>query len=155
MEPQREIEFLQSVLECVTDHAEAAYPHECFGFLLGRFGEGSIQTAYPGKNINTSRPHDRYEMDPLEFLQAQTEAETWGGEVVGFYHSHPNGRAIPSIYDRERAWEEYLYLIVPVTDGRAGKVRLWQLEASDGPFSEVALYIARAGKEKREDQCPL
>lgn len=154
MYEKREIEVLRSVLECVTDHAEATYPHECFGFLLGRFGEERIQAACPGKNTNTSRPHDRYEMDPLEFLRAQTGAEEWGGDVVGFYHSHPDGQAIPSTYDRERAWEEYLYLIVPVADGQVGRARLWQLEASDEPFSEMILRIVGTKKEKSEDQCP-
>jgi len=85
-------------------------------------------------------------MAPQEFLQAQAEAEKWGGEVVGFYHSHPDSTAIPSAYDRERAWEEYLYLIVPVTGGRAGKARLWQLEAPDGCFSEMPLHIIKTGK---------
>jgi proteasome lid subunit RPN8/RPN11 len=154
MDEKRAMGVPQGVIECLTDHAEATYPHECFGFLLGRFGEGSIQAAFPGKNANTSRPHDRYEMDPLEFLQAQTEAEEWGGDVIGFYHSHPNDQAIPSTYDRERAWEEYLYLIIPVADGQAGGARLWQLEAPEGPFSEMTLHSVGTGKERREGSCP-
>jgi len=89
-------------------------------------------------------------MAPQEFLQAQAEAEKEGREIVGFYHSHPDHPAIPSAYDRERAWEEYLYLIVPVTGGRAGKARLWQLEGPDGSFSEIPLHIVKSGKE---DQC--
>jgi len=131
----------QSALEHIVAHAEEAYPQECFGFLVGHFGENRVRAAYPGRNVNTSRPHDRYEMDPQDFLQAQAEAETWGGEIVGFYHSHPDEAPIPSAYDRQRAWEEYLYLIISVAGGQAGEARLWQLEAPDGPFSEIPLVI--------------
>lgn len=143
----RDVQVPWSVVKCIAAHAEEAYPQECFGFLLGRFGENRIRMAWPGQNVNASRPHDRYEMDPQEFLRVQAEAEKWGGEVVGFYHSHPDGRAIPSDYDRERAWEEYLYLILPVTDGRAGRARLWELEAPEGPFSEMVLRIVRTGNK--------
>ena len=137
------VQLSQSALKRIVAHAEETYPQECFGFLLGRFGENRICVAHPGRNVNTSRPHDRYEMAPQDFLQAQAEAERWGGEIVGFYHSHPDGTAIPSAYDRERAWEEYLYLIVPVSNGRVGKARLWQVKTSDGPFVEIPLHYHR------------
>jgi proteasome lid subunit RPN8/RPN11 len=81
-------------------------------------------------------------MDPQEFLRAQMEAQGWGGEVVGFYHSHPDAQATPSVYDSERAWGTYLYLIVPVSKGRAGQARLWQLESPGRPFSEMMLRIS-------------
>lgn len=151
------IQFPWGVLERIAAHAEEAYPQECFGFLLGHFGENRIRTARPGQNVNTSRPHDRYEMDPQEFLRVQMEAERRGGEVVGFYHSHPDDRAIPSTTDREQAWEEYLYLIVPVAGGQAGRARLWQVEAPEGPFSERVLCIVKGKQAKdieREDSCP-
>jgi len=144
------VSVAQAALEGITAHAEEIYPYECFGFLLGQHGQSCIRVARPGRNVDTVRAHDRYEMDPQEFLQAQLEAEKWGGEIVGFYHSHPDGTAIPSAYDRERAWEEYLYLIVPVAGGRAGTVRLWQLQASEGSFLEITMHIVKGGSA---DQC--
>lgn len=143
------MQFPWGVLERVVAHAEEAYPQECFGFLLGRFGEKRIRAACPGRNVNVSRPHDRYEMDPQEFLGVQTETEKWGGEVVGFYHSHPDGAAIPSTTDRERAWQEYVYLIIPVARGRAGRARLWHMEAPEGSFSEIALHIVKSDNKRR------
>lgn len=145
------VQFSWSALERVAAHAEEVYPHECFGFLLGHFDGRRIQVARPGRNVNNSRPNDRYEMDPQEFLQAQAEAEKWDGEIVGFYHSHPDETAIPSAYDRERALEEYLYLIVPVADGRAGSARLWQLEVFGGSFAEIPLSTVEV---EREGSCP-
>ena len=141
---ERGVQLCRSALQRVIAHAESAYPQECFGFLLGHFGKRCIRVARPGRNVNTSRAHDRYEMDAHEFLQAQAEAEKWGGEIMGFYHSHPDDLAIPSAYDRERAWEEYLYLIVPVAGGRAESARLWQLQGPEGVFSEIPLQLIGA-----------
>lgn len=140
------VQLFRSALERIVAHAEETYPQECFGFLLGHFSESRICVARPGRNVNTSRPHDRYEMDPQDFLQAQAEAEKWGGEIMGFYHSHPDGTAIPSAYDRKRAWEEYLYLIIPVSNGRAEEARLWRVKSPEGPFVEVPWHII----ERRE-----
>lgn len=150
------VQLSRAALERMAAHAEASYPQECFGFLLGHFGDESIPMIYPGRNVAVSRPHDHYEMDPQEFLQAQTDAEQWGGEVIGFYHSHPDAAACPSAYDRERAWEEYLYLIIPVIGGRAGRARLWQLATADEPFWELELQIVEAGAETyvRPSSCP-
>ena len=142
--------FPCSVLEAISAHAEKAYPQECCGFLLGYEGRPCLRASVPGRNLNTLRAQDRFEIDPQEFLQAQMEAEGWGGEVLGFYHSHPDGAAVPSAYDRERAWPEYLYLIIPVAGGQAGKARLWQLDAPDEPFVEVIWDMV---EEEGEDTC--
>jgi proteasome lid subunit RPN8/RPN11 len=148
---RRGVQLSQRALEHIAAHAEESYPQECCGFLLGHFEGGVIQMFRPAQNVNVSRPCDRYEMDPQEFLQAQTEAERWGGEVIGFYHSHPDAVACPSTTDHERALEEYLYLIVPVVAGQAEKARLWRLAAVDGPFSELILQIIEMGEE---NSCP-
>jgi len=36
------VQFSWGALECIAAHAEESYPQECFGFLLGHFGEGCI-----------------------------------------------------------------------------------------------------------------
>lgn len=146
-----DVRFSRAALERVVAHAEETYPRECFGFLLGRFDDRRVQEARPGRNVNATRSHDRYEMEPREFLQIQAETRGGDEEIVGFYHSHPDDTAVPSAYDRERAWEEYLYLIVSVADGRAGEARLWRLEAPDGGFSMISYTSSR--EEGRTDVC--
>lgn len=126
-------------LAAIFEHARRAYPHECFGFLVGTLsGEGEIKGVYPAKNL-MEEARDRYEMDPQDYLRLEKEIEGSGLEIIGFYHSHPDGQPHPSRFDRERAWEEYFYLIVSVQDGKEGEAKLWRLERGGGEFKEEVI----------------
>lgn len=95
-------------------HAHAAVPTEACGVLGGeRIGEKThILTARQADNV-AEHPDHRYRIDP-EALYRHIEAVTTAGqELVGFYHTHPDGPPRPSRTDRELAqWPGYLYVIV-------------------------------------------
>ncbi len=114
---------------------EEAYPREGCGLLLGRT-EGPdrvVEEVRPAANRWEGRD-DRYLVDP-ETLRRAVDREAEGGpRVLGFFHSHPDAEPVPSATDRELAWPWYLYLIVPVRDGRARGGRAWELE--DGGWAE-------------------
>ena len=80
-------------------------------------------------------------MDPVEFVALERELEGSGQEIIGFYHSHPDGRPHPSPFDLERAWETYFYLIVSVNDGQDGEARLWVVDGDQNRFREEPLEI--------------
>lgn len=107
--------------------AANAAPEECCGLLLGR--PGHIETAVPARNV----AHDRarsFEIDPAVLLRTHREARGAGQQVIGHYHSHPNGSAEPSRRDAARALENgQLWLIIA-----AGSVTAWQ------PAAEGALH---------------
>ena len=44
-----------------------------------------------------------------------------GGELLGFYHSHPDHPARPSQYDLDHAWPTFAYIIVAVAAGSAAR----------------------------------
>jgi len=48
-------------------------------------------------------------------------------DVVGWYHSHPDHPARPSLFDREHAWPWYSYVIVSVVSGKAADMTSWRL----------------------------
>ncbi len=132
----------ESKLMRVIDHARKTYPHECVGLLVGVFEEGGrVEAVYPAHNLNTERTHDRYELNPADYLAVEREIEGSGLEIVGFYHSHPDDEACPSPFDLERAWEEYLYLIVSVRDGMATEARVWTIDEKTGRFQEKDLEV--------------
>lgn len=56
----------------------------------------------------------RYVIEPRAMLKAQREARHRQLVILGFYHSHPDSRAIPSECDREYAWAIYSYILVEV-----------------------------------------
>jgi proteasome lid subunit RPN8/RPN11 len=102
--------------------AASAAPEECCGLLLGR--PGHIETAVPARNVARDRTRS-FEMDPAVLLRTHREARGAGKQVIGHYHSHPNGVAEPSKRDAARALENgQLWLIIA-----AGSLTAWQAAA--------------------------
>src|SRR3546814_20951879 len=48
-------------------------------------------------------PACHFELDPAVLLDAHRTARNGGPRVVGHYHSHPSGKAVPSSIDAECA----------------------------------------------------
>jgi proteasome lid subunit RPN8/RPN11 len=112
-------------LAAITSNAEAAYPEEGCGLILGRDGleagdrQGLI--LYPAPNRHRAGQRlDSFSLAPEDFLAAEAAAEAEGLEIVGIYHSHPDHPAFPSPRDLARAWPFYSYVIVNVVGGRTG-----------------------------------
>jgi proteasome lid subunit RPN8/RPN11 len=119
---------VRGVLETVT---QAGYPFETCGVLVGRQTNGQIEVvrAEPARNLNTERAHDRYDLDPGDFLAADERARADGFEIVGIWHSHPDHPARPSETDRAAAWEGWSYMIVSVSRNGIADLRSWRLQS--------------------------
>jgi proteasome lid subunit RPN8/RPN11 len=121
-------------------HAEAEYPYECCGLLLGRFDEDAHKTVvevYPVSNAREDEAkHNRSLILPLEYVRGERYARQHGLEVVGNYHSHPDHPAAPSQFDLDHAWPTWSYLIVSVSEGQARELRAWELRADRSGFDE-------------------
>ncbi len=115
------------------------YPDEACGLLIGtqRGNEALVAQVVRGRNINVERPHDRYEVDPQDFLDAIREAERTDLDIIGVWHSHPDHPACPSETDRSSAWEGWSYLIASVTKREVSELRSWRLRGK--AFVEEAI----------------
>ncbi len=135
----------ESVLRAVAAAGVAAYPRECCGILLGRFHpDRAIAThAIIAPNIaELGEQHQRYILDPLVFLRAQRVAEAMGTDIVGFYHSHPDHPAQPSVFDAEHAWQGYFYVIVCITREGPQEVRAYGLcDDQSAVMREIPLVL--------------
>jgi proteasome lid subunit RPN8/RPN11 len=112
----------RSVGDQLRAHAEAAYPHECCGVLVGSVGaEGwTVAFAVPVANSRTDSPQNRYAIAPVDLVKIMAEARKHGLEVAGFYHSHPDHPAMWSQIDLDEAhWLGCSYVITEVPGGRA------------------------------------
>jgi desampylase len=130
------------VLAGLRRHAAAARPAECCGALIGSIGRECTEIRSLIPVPNSALRHDRYLMDAGAVLRIERQAAATGLHVVGFYHSHPFGSAVPSAADLELACPGYLYLIV---GGPPGDVRCWRLRDDRRGFAEVGLVDAVAG----------
>jgi proteasome lid subunit RPN8/RPN11 len=104
-------------LRQIMDAAEAAYPNECCGLLVGqRLPNGTVEVARVHPSANLSPQRDRFEIDPRLWVDLARALGKGPQQVVGLYHSHPDGPAQPSKADLRAAWgEELVWLIVAVT----------------------------------------
>jgi proteasome lid subunit RPN8/RPN11 len=74
-------------------------PHECCGFLLGR--GGVVEAVFPCRNLDESPV--TFTVHPDDHLKACEVMVEKGLNLVGVYHSHPNGPAHPSDVDLKKA----------------------------------------------------
>ena len=136
------IEIPKSVLQAIHDHARAAYPEECCGFLLGHSGAPRrIEESRRARNVATENRARRYSIDPLELLHADDDARKKSLELIGVYHSHPDHPAAPSEYDRSRAASWLSYVIVSVVDGEPKDVTAWQFDETARLFRPEAIVV--------------
>ena len=113
------------IYELVRREAEAAYPAECCGILLGAL-DGAVDgvarrvtQAVPAANASRT-PRNHYEIAPLDLIRAERAARQSGVEILGFYHSHPDHPAQPSATDLAEAhWLGASYVITSVERGVA------------------------------------
>ena len=87
-------------LDAIFTQAAEAHPHECCGLLLGEGGR--ITHAHPTANVPPA-PATHFEIDPAALIAAYKAEREGGPRILGYYHSHPNGRAEPSPTDRASA----------------------------------------------------
>jgi len=130
----------------IAAHAELDFPNEACGLLLGRRdGDAVLITeAVASENI-ADEPAHRFEIDPGLRLRLQKAARQDGGDVVGHYHSHPNGAARPSDTDRAGIFEvDLIWLIAAVKAGRLEQIAAYQPWAGGGGFDDVVLRTDRA-----------
>jgi desampylase len=80
--------------------AARAAPEECCGILLGP--DNSIEGVHPAPNV-AADPVRCFEIDPQALVDRHRDARAGGPQVLGYYHSHPEGTPEPSATDREQA----------------------------------------------------
>lgn len=123
----------------IREHGIRDYPYECCGLLLGRFASNGkfVSETYPISNAREeSAKRNRFLITPDELLRGERYARTQDLEVVGFYHSHPDSPAVPSLYDLEHAWPTYSYIIVSTSADRANGLFSWEQEPDRSRFNQ-------------------
>lgn len=116
----------RTVRDALVAHAREGEPNEICGILSGTRGnESRVERAHRTENV-ADTPRVTYAIDPAEQLELMEEIDENGREVVGFYHSHPDGPDEPSATDAARAtWPDYLYVIVSL-QGAEPLVGAWR-----------------------------
>lgn len=125
----------------IVDAAEAAYPREACGLLVGfdrADGDTEVSEVVPSANVAEPARNDRFEIDPAVRFQVQRRLEGGPTAIIGHYHSHPDHTAQPSPTDLAMVWEpELIWVITSVLAGQAVLTTAYRFSA--GRFREIGL----------------
>jgi desampylase len=126
----------------IEQESRAAFPRECCGLIEGE-SAGQTVTAlvlHPARNVASAR--DRFEIDPTDHFAALKTARANGRALIGCYHSHPGGQAVPSATDLTGAGEEHCLWLVAALGSADGPLTLAGFVYSAASFFPVEVIAA-------------
>ena len=139
--------------QSMIDHAldEKAKPAEACGLLAGELGDLDVKAVYPCANAAPADQQDLiYELDPLDHLRADRDAQDNGWEIIGVYHSHTHTEALPSPTDIAQAPDPSWHYIVVSVRHPTPVVRSFTIV--DGEVAEEPLVLERPPASSAESR---
>jgi proteasome lid subunit RPN8/RPN11 len=138
------IKIPRSIFDRMIAQAQDERPRECCGLLGGR--DSQAISCYPLQN-KSPQPETRYFAAPEDLFAAMRSMRCGSEELIGIYHSHPNGSAYPSKTDLELAfYPQAVYLIIAL-DPQA-EVRAFRIDGREAAEIEIDLI---ENAERRDD----
>ncbi len=137
-----QVQIDPAALEVIYKHAREAFPDECCGFMYG--GEQNGRQITVARRVGNAKEGDqrrRFEISPLDYMQAERYALENDLELLGIYHSHPQHPAIASVHDLEKAMPYFSYVIVSVLDGEIDDIKSWKLQEKERQFDEEEVIL--------------
>ena len=140
------------IIEQIYKHALEEYPFECCGIITGT---SDRQTVHLCRNIqNTLHAEDpsryprdariAYIIDRSDFDRIVSAAKEKGGNVLAFYHSHPEHEAYFSEEDHaaqtvfgEPEFPEVLHVVVSVINRTIRDMKCFKWDGSVKAFQDV------------------
>lgn len=123
-------------------HAASRAPQEACGLLGGEGGKAHRIVSIDNVAADPSR---RYEMDASQMVRALFAFKREGLELCAIWHSHPDGKPLPSAEDIcAAAWPDVCQLIVGFSNGKA-ELGAWRI--ASGETSRVPLQIGSSAPD--------
>ncbi len=137
------IRLKESIVRQIIQSAEAAYPCECCGLIIGDQSDNAVNGSdyLPLANQHRENRQRRFLIDPQAYLDAEDSADKQGLAIIGIVHSHPDHPDEPSEFDRLHAWPNISYVIVSVNGGKAQRYRSWRLTEDRTRFDREEIQI--------------
>ncbi len=124
-------------------HAEATYPNECVGAMIGTIANGTkvVESALKLENSAEGSQRAYYQLSPDHLMKADRAAREQGKELIGIYHSHPDCDAYFSETDLKNSCPWYSFVVLSIKQGKFDHANSWLPDADQ----------THADKEELED----
>ncbi|QIG80660.1 Mov34/MPN/PAD-1 family protein [Stakelama tenebrarum] len=133
------VRISRSLLAEIDAACNAAAPCEACGLL---FGEARAIMRWQASENVAATPETHFEIDPAALFAAIRAERAGGPTLLGYWHSHPNGDASPSVTDAAMASPDgKLWLIAA-----RGEASLWRAVPDGerhGRFDPVPLAVTQ------------
>ena len=108
-------------------HAEATYPNECCGAMLGSLDgdQKTVRVALKLDNAASGSQRAYYELRPEDLLRADRAARERKMDLIGIYHSHPDCDAYFSQTDLKNSCPWYSFVVLSIQKGRFDHANSW------------------------------
>ena len=108
-------------------HAEAKFPNECCGAMIGKIDgdRKEVLAAMRLENSSAGSQATRYELRPEDLLAADKEARRQGMDLIGIYHSHPDCDAYFSKTDLQNSCPWYSFVVLSIQKGEFHNANSW------------------------------
>jgi len=132
------IRIRREVVEELAIQARQRPESECCGLLAGR--NGMITRAFHTTNAAVD-PETSYEIAPADLFRLMRAIRSARLELMGIYHSHPNGKNEPSVRDIEGAYYPHTaYFILSPRPDSPRPARAFSIR--DGRAIELEIYAS-------------
>jgi proteasome lid subunit RPN8/RPN11 len=135
-----EDDVLREMVAC----AEAGYPEEVAGLLLGSSGNGRIDVLRFLRVENSQEAEARaysYQISSSAWQQGERDARQLALELVGVFHTHPDHPSVPSSHDLEFALPNFIYIIAAIHRRKLAGIQAWQLREDRSGFDHCLLCL--------------
>ncbi len=115
----------------LVEHALEKRPHEACGILIGSIEHGlaQVKRVIPVPNI-AENTETTFRIDDRVLVSVISKLAQSDDMLIGFYHSHPKGAAIPSPTDiRLATYPDALSVIVGLQNPMSPAVAAWSIGA--------------------------
>jgi proteasome lid subunit RPN8/RPN11 len=130
----------------IVEAARAAYPDECCGLIEGTITDDGWHVAaiHETRNI-ADDPRRDFLVDPQSQFELLRALRGTGRRIIGCFHSHPNGLAVPSARDRAQAIEtDFVWLIASSGPDGEPTLKGYRFTAGRGDFEPLELVPGTA-----------
>jgi proteasome lid subunit RPN8/RPN11 len=112
-------------------HAEATYPNECVGAMIGTITDGNkvVESALKLENSAEGSHRAYYQLSPDHLMKADRAAREQGKEMIGIYHSHPDCDAYFSETDLKNSCPWYSFVVLSIQKGKFDHANSWLPDA--------------------------
>jgi len=124
-------------------HAEATYPNECVGAMIGTIANGVKTVDYALKLENAAEGSQRayYQLKPDHLMRADKEAREQSKTLIGIYHSHPDCDAYFSETDLKNSSPWYSFVVLSIQKGKFDHANSWLPDADQTAAEKEELEL--------------